>query len=113
MEVLRQRGEQVRATVAHESVEEDSSASSTRRTTNYVYQLVRPDGREIPGSLTKPVDRYDVGDPVVVLAEPRRRLDPVEVDELGYRRPYEYGGVAALLALVGLCLLAAARTDRP
>ena len=42
----------------------------------------------------------------------RGRLDPVEITELGYRRPYEYGGVAALVALAGLCLLAAARTDR-
>ena len=74
-----------------------------------MYRLERPDGRKIPGNLTKRVDRYDVGDPVVVLADARGRLDPVEVTELGYRRPYEHGGAAALVVLVGLCLLAAAR----
>ncbi|WP_327267448.1 hypothetical protein OG233_01650 [Streptomyces sp. NBC_01218] len=100
--VLERRGMEVTATVVREWRE------SGGRTASYFYELERRGGTRVRGpAMRPPNDRYDVGQTLRVIEDPRGELRPQtpgQVDTTGEAVGAGAFSLAAVLAVVGVAL---------
>jgi hypothetical protein len=65
----------------------DINTARAKSSTTYLYKLAGPDGHDIGGRLSEDFDLFDVGDQVVVVADPAGLVDPELPGEVDAGRP--------------------------